>query len=60
MEPRDKGGYRSLSDAAGPNVSEARAGLESPIVSADPPLGRGRQYETETITKAGIRLDSPG
>jgi len=36
--------YRRASNLAGRNASEARAGLESEVVDADPPVNRGRQH----------------
>src|ERR1022692_1016613 len=40
--PGQKSALGRASDLAGRNASEARAGLESEIVDADPPVNRGR------------------
>ena len=42
LKPCDKGRQGRLSDPAGRNASEARAGLESEVADADPPEIRGR------------------
>ena len=42
LKPRDKGRLGRLSDPAGRNASERRAGLERNDVDADPPTKRGR------------------
>src|SRR5438309_6412392 len=44
MKPRDKAHALWASNFAGRNASEARAGLESKDVDADPPMRRGRLY----------------
>src|ERR1022692_2309121 len=40
--PGQKSALGRASDLAGRNASEARAGLESEVVDADPPVNRGR------------------
>src|SRR3977135_256583 len=45
LEPRDKGRRGRLSDPAGRNACETRAGLESDNADADPPAIWGRLHE---------------
>jgi hypothetical protein len=58
LEPRDKGRLGRLSNSTGRNVSEVRAGPESPNADADPPSFRGRPRErgsNRQMTPASIR-----
>ena len=58
-KPRDKGRLGRLSDPAGRNSYEARAGLESDNADADPPAIWGRQHVWGSNRRAHPR-DPPG
>jgi hypothetical protein len=60
LKPRDKGRRGRSSNSAGRNVSEVRAGPESPNADADPPSfrgrprGRGSNRQAHPLRSAGV------
>ena len=56
----EKGRFRRLSDHAGRNVYERRAGLDTFNAKADPPLFRGRPMAIREESGISTESFSPG
>ena len=55
-----KGRLGRLSDPAGQNASERRAGLEKHAAEADPPRNRGRPTASREVSDTGTDSFPPG